>query len=123
MDSFKKMNLLLLFSVIFLSLQTLAWGGRGHHAICSAAPHLVKDDSLKNFLKFRPHTMGHLCNIPDIYWKSIGPDVSDLGNPTHYIDPELIGLKINLENNEKHIRRSTTIFISIWMDRKVCQRR
>ncbi len=73
----------------------MAWGGRGHHTICSAAPHLVKDESLKAFLKFRPHTMGHLCNIPDIYWKSLGPDVNDIGSPSHYVDPEVIGLKIN----------------------------
>lgn len=95
MNRLEKMNLLLILTFIFVSQQLLAWGGRGHHAICSAAPHLIKDDSLKNFLKFRPHTMGHLCNIPDIYWKSIGADVSDLGNPTHYIDPEIIGMKVN----------------------------
>lgn len=40
------------------------------------------------------HALGHLCNIPDIHWKSLGSETSDLGNPSHYIDPEIIGLKI-----------------------------
>jgi hypothetical protein len=72
-----------------------AWGNRGHHSICASAPHLVKTESLKTFLRYRLHTLGHLCNIPDIYWKSLGPETSDLGNPTHYIDPEILGLKIS----------------------------
>lgn len=70
------------------------WGGRGHHAICSAAVHLVKNEELKSFLIHRPHTMGHLCNIPDIYWKSLSGEVRKLGDPTHYINPEKLGLKI-----------------------------
>ncbi|MCK6598592.1 MAG: hypothetical protein L6Q37_09535 [Bdellovibrionaceae bacterium] len=42
----------------------------------------------------RPHTLGHLCNIPDIYWKSLGATANELGSPSHYIDPEVIGIKI-----------------------------
>lgn len=94
----KKISLIVsvfsILAIILLPEDTLAWGARGHHSICSSAPHLVKDESLKSFLKYRVHTLGHLCNIPDIHWKSLGPDVSDIGNPTHYIDPELIGLKV-----------------------------
>jgi hypothetical protein len=32
--------------------------------------------------------------MPDFHWKSLGGDVNKLGNPTHFIDPEVIGLKI-----------------------------
>lgn len=95
MNGFWKFNLLALLPFILVSENALSWGGRGHHAICSSAPHLLNDYSLKTFLKFRPHTMGHLCNIPDIHWKALVPSVNETGSPTHYIDPEVIGLKIN----------------------------
>lgn len=112
----------LLIPFILLSLNAWSWGGRGHHSICSVAPHLVKDEALRDFLKYRTHTMGHLCNIPDIYWKSLGSEVSDLGNPTHYIDPEVIGLKIKempidlqsiidkYTGTENHFRNTRKIF-------------
>lgn len=77
------------------SSQALAWGGRGHAAICEAAVHLVKSPQLKEFLMSRPHTMGHLCNIPDIYWKSLSQEARKLGDPGHYINAEKIGLKIS----------------------------
>lgn len=71
-----------------------AWGGRGHYTICSAAVHLVQDKNLAKFLKYRPHIMGHLCNVPDVYWKSLPAAVSKPGNPAHYIDPEVLGLAV-----------------------------
>ncbi|MBL7543037.1 MAG: hypothetical protein JNL11_04435 [Bdellovibrionaceae bacterium] len=85
---------LVVLASLFLSFKAHAWGNRGHHTICTAATHLVTDEALKPFLKFRMHAIGHLCNIPDIYWKALGPEISDAGNPTHYIDPEILGLKI-----------------------------
>lgn len=77
-----------------LSVQTWAWGGRGHAAICEAAVHLVKSAELKNFLMAKPHVMGHLCNTPDIYWKSLSPELRKTGDPAHYINAEKIGLKL-----------------------------
>lgn len=71
----------------------LAWGGRGHAAICDAATHLVKSPELKAFLTRRTHIMTHLCNIPDIYWRDLGP-LSEIGNPTHYFEPDLVGIKL-----------------------------
>ena len=38
--------------------------------------------------------MGHLCNIPDFYWKSLGGEANQLGNPTHFIDIEVLGLEV-----------------------------
>lgn len=93
-------------AIIVLTLSAssvFAWGGRGHNAICMSAVHLVKEPGLQKFLKFRPHVMGHLCNIPDIYWKSLPPSVSKSGSPAHFIDPEVIGLplaKIPLDYKE-----------------------
>lgn len=78
--------------VLFAPALAFGWGGRGHHSICSAAVHLVQEKGLQDFLKSRPHTMGHLCNVPDIYWKSL-PN-SKPGNAAHFIDPEVTGLEL-----------------------------
>jgi hypothetical protein len=85
--------LALLFLICnFVSLQTHAWGGRGHSSICEATAFLVKEENLRNFLMARPHIMGHLCNIPDIQWRQLPPELTKIGNPTHYFSPDLIGL-------------------------------
>ena len=80
--------------ILISSQLVFAWGGRGHNTICESAAFLVKSPGLKEFLATRPHVMGHLCNIPDIYWKSLPADVRKSGDPGHYINPEKIGYKI-----------------------------
>jgi hypothetical protein len=77
------------------SSSALAWGGRGHAAICEAAAFLVKEKGLHHFLITRPQMMAHLCNIPDIYWRSLPSEVTSLNSPTHYIKPEVVGLKLS----------------------------
>ncbi len=72
----------------------LAWGGRGHHTICDAAVYLVKEKGLRDYLQYKPHIMGYLCNIPDIYWRDLGPDVSKLGDATHYVDMEYFAVPL-----------------------------
>ncbi|WII70600.1 hypothetical protein QJS83_09030 [Bdellovibrio sp. 22V] len=85
----------LLISLILLSSsQVFAWGGRGHDTICRVASFLVKEPGLKEYLQHKPQMMGHLCNMPDFYWKSLGGDANKLGNPTHFIDIEVIGLPV-----------------------------
>lgn len=85
----------IIFYVIFILLlsssNTHAWGGRGHDSICEVAVHLVTESQLKDFLKGRGYMMGHLCNIPDIEWRSLDANMRNAGDPTHYIDPEIIG--------------------------------
>ncbi|OFZ31683.1 MAG: hypothetical protein A2622_03655 [Bdellovibrionales bacterium RIFCSPHIGHO2_01_FULL_40_29] len=71
-----------------------AWGGRGHDSICEAAVFLVKNPNLKEYLQNKPHIMGHLCNVPDVHWKSLSDDSRKFGDPTHFIDAEILGLKI-----------------------------
>lgn len=71
-----------------------AWGQRGHQVICEAAVFLVEHDELRTFLRSRTHMMAHLCNVPDFSWKSKGGDAVAIGSPTHFIDPEVIGLAI-----------------------------
>lgn len=70
----------------------LAWGGRGHAAICESAVYLVQNQNLKEYLQNKPHMMAHLCNIPDITWRNLDSSLTSHGNPAHYINPELIGL-------------------------------
>lgn len=83
-----------LLGLVFTTQQAKAWGGRGHHTICEAAVHLVKTKALKGYLLNKPQVMGHLCNIPDTYWKSLSADQRKHGDPGHFIDAEILGLKI-----------------------------
>ncbi|GAC1536731.1 MAG: hypothetical protein NVS2B9_02610 [Myxococcales bacterium] len=73
-----------------MPVQAQAWGGRGHAAICETAVFLLKEQGLKEVLQTRPQMMGHLCNVPDTEWRSLGTEATKTGNPTHYIDVELI---------------------------------
>jgi len=82
-------NFILMFAVTF-SVNTFAWGNRGHHTICQAATFLVENPNLRQFLKRREHTYGHLCNTPDIYWKSLSADDRKIGDPTHYLHAQSI---------------------------------
>ncbi|MNJ92815.1 S1/P1 Nuclease [compost metagenome] len=85
----------LIFSLVMLSsCAAFSWGGRGHNTICEVAVYLVKEPGLKEYLQNKPQMMGHVCNMPDFYWKSIGSDVSKLGNPTHFIDVEIIDVPV-----------------------------
>ncbi|XGC81249.1 hypothetical protein ACES2L_01980 [Bdellovibrio bacteriovorus] len=88
------MKSLIIVGALLISSQVFAWGGRGHHSICSAASFLVKEPGLKEYLQHKPQMMGHLCNMPDFYWKSLGSEANKLGNPTHFVDIEVIGLKV-----------------------------
>src|SRR5260370_11284787 len=84
---------ILVWAALGIAPQAQAWGGRGHDAICQTAVFLVKEPGLKAYLQNKPQMMSHLCNMPDTYWRSLGPEATKLGNPTHFIDVEIIGLK------------------------------
>ncbi len=83
-----------LIIILFVPQKGLAWGGRGHDSICQAAIHLVKNQNLKDYLSNKPQIMGHLCNVPDTYWRSLPRDLTQHGDPTHYINPEALGLTV-----------------------------
>lgn len=87
-----KITILFNLLVAFSSVTVWAWGGRGHDTICEVATFLVEEPGLREFLKSRPHTMGHLCNIPDIQWRSLDSKARSAGDPTHYIEPDILGL-------------------------------
>lgn len=83
----------LLLILLFPSL-TFAWDGRGHYTLCDAATFLVKDPELKSFLVKRNNILGHLCNIPDTYWKSLKGGERETGDPAHYVDVEVTGMTV-----------------------------
>lgn len=80
----------LIVCMLFNNSAAFAWGGRGHHTICSAASFLVQEKELKEYLKGHSQKMGHLCNLPDTYWKSLGPEVRAVGDSTHFVDVEVL---------------------------------
>lgn len=84
--------LVFFYSMLLFSENTLAWGLRGHDSICQAATFLTTPPQLQSFLKMRAPEMGHLCNVPDTYWRSLPGQAKDLGNPTHFMDTEILGL-------------------------------
>lgn len=88
------MKKLILFVLLVSSSQAFAWGGRGHDTICRVASFLVKEPGLLEYVRNKPQMMGHLCNMPDFYWKSLGGEANQLGNPTHFIDIEVLGLAV-----------------------------
>jgi hypothetical protein len=95
--------------ILFSAQKTLAWGGRGHAAICEAAVFLVKNQQLKDYLRNKPHMMGHLCNIPDTYWRSLSAESRKLGDSTHFINAENLGLKIkDIPNDYRQIVQTYT---------------
>lgn len=92
--SFKLVSSLAVVGLAFSAQNAMAWGLRGHDTICRAAVHLVQSKPLKEFLLFREPTLGHLCNIPDIYWKSLSADARKHGDAGHFIDPEILGIPV-----------------------------
>ena len=87
-------NLFLMSLIFIFSNSALAWGGRGHHTICEAAVFSLQNEEVKDFLRSRAHVMGHLCNVPDTEWRGLAPELTAEGNPTHFLDSEVIPLPI-----------------------------
>ncbi len=88
------MKLIIFLALMSVSNNLFAWGGLGHNAICMAASNLVQEPELKNFLKNKGHVMGHLCNVPDTHWRNLDAATTDLNAPTHYVDVEILGVRL-----------------------------
>lgn len=88
-----KIGMSLSLVLMLAGSSAMAWGGRGHDTLCRVAVFLTKEKGLHEYLQNKPQMMGHICNMPDFYWKSLGPDISKQGNPTHFIDVEITGMK------------------------------
>lgn len=99
----------LFIMTLIASSQAWCWGSRGHHLVCSSAVYLLKNESLKNFMLGRGDMMGHLCDVPDIYWKSLGNDVRKVENPSHFINGDLLDVSYDQvsENYQDVIKQYT----------------
>jgi hypothetical protein len=85
--------------------QAFAWGERGHHTVCEVATKLVTNTketaAFARFMLPKGHMMGHVCNLPDISWRSLPTpaDADDtivdprVGDEAHFINPENFGFK------------------------------
>ncbi len=92
-----KLALALLLSFTFSALHStvaLAWGERGHHMICEISTRLVSEPELQKFLLKRGDTLGHVCNLPDISWRSLGP-IAESGNAAHFMNSEDGGITVD----------------------------
>ena len=85
-----------LFAIFILLNTSLAfgWGERGHHVICEVASRLVKEPALARFLKSKGHQLGHVCNLHDVQWKSLGA-IAKSGDAAHFMDPENLNYEIS----------------------------
>lgn len=75
-----------------VSPRSFGWGMRGHSLICEAAIHRLKNPELKRYLIARTLNLQYLCNLPDIYWRSL--QEANAGTPTHFFEPDIINLRI-----------------------------
>lgn len=101
------MNRILIFIEVFIALtvnsQAFAWGEKGHNLVTVIAVELLKDKMSANPKIVRPfeskqEMLGHISNIPDIYWRSLDKDLRNIGDPAHYIDWEYINKNPSFKN-------------------------
>ena len=103
-------TLAMLLFVNFASASTaFAWGERGHDLVARVAVRLIieratatnGEDQFAVALAPKEHLLGHLANVPDIVWRSIGRDVEEMNAPTHYIDLEYFAPTPKFDNLPK----------------------
>jgi hypothetical protein len=90
---------LLLFS--FWNTDAFAWGERGHDLVTRVAARIMAakhGQEAAHPFQLKDHMLGHLSNIPDIYWRGIGKEISDVNGPTHYVDMEYLHPQPELKN-------------------------
>lgn len=64
------MKKLILLGLSVLSVQSSAWGKRGHQAVCETAALAVAGGGNAGFMRSRAFDFGYYCNVPDFIWKS-----------------------------------------------------
>lgn len=80
--------------ILNFSSPAFAWGERGHDGISRIAVRILaaSEDAdtakLGAFLQRKELMLGHLSNVPDIVWRSLGKDIEELSAPSHFIDME-----------------------------------
>jgi len=86
-------------SLLSASLATsvaYAWGERGHDACSRIAARLLADHKdpetakFGAFLQKKENMLGHLANVPDIVWRSMGAELDKTSSPAHFVDLDFI---------------------------------
>ncbi len=89
-------SILAVWILALSSNQAAAWGERGHNAIARVASRLIAQDqdpevaAFGALLQKKEHMLGHLANVPDIVWRSAGPEVEAANAPSHFVDLDYI---------------------------------
>ena len=106
-------------SVLFALWLTLAiaplaqgWGERGHNLIARVAARILvqksKDGRMLSPFLAKEHMLGHLANVPDIYFRGLG-DISKDEGPTHYIDLEYLSTSPTMLNLPLDFEKATDL--------------
>lgn len=93
--------ILLSVQLPFAAKTAFAWGERGHDLIARVASRIIvqrtKDGKLLTPFAAKEHMLGHLANVPDIYFRDL-EEARKLEPPTHYIDLEYLSLSPTIAN-------------------------
>lgn len=94
------------------SMHALAWGERGHDLIARVAARIMLQRS-KNNKQLQPflmkeHMLGHLANVPDIYFRAL-PQAEKIEGPTHYIDLDYLTSTPTLQNLPVHFEQAVAL--------------
>ena len=81
------------------------WGERGHHAAARDAALAILTGvdlsaqspadaalyrGLRDFCRGRAIELGHIANIPDTAWRSMGDEIENMNGPTHFMNSEIL---------------------------------
>jgi hypothetical protein len=93
-------------SFLPFSEYSYAWGERGHDLVSRIAARLLTlsdttDNPIGETFVAKEHMLGHLSNVPDIVWRSMGQAIEAKNGPTHYVDVEYITLNPTAVNLPK----------------------
>lgn len=97
---------LVLTSGVFVSTSSFAWSERGHDLIARAATRIAvarsgDNPSVQAIFAAKEHMLGHLANVPDIVWRSMGREIEALNDPTHFIDLDYLMIEPTVDDFPK----------------------
>jgi hypothetical protein len=90
------LKILTIVSIFLFNSKSFGWGAKGHDVIAKLAAEVFDTKYEKEaadfgrILKSKSELLGHLANVPDVYWKSLPRDITEVLNPAHYVDMEYL---------------------------------